>query len=457
MLITLDLKERFSRLAQSDHLSRMSAVLSDLDKSDGYSQQADFETWIAECVSELSEHKLYGAAEQTQALYCVLTAVVGLAELLQALRMGNPFQAFVQQRVEQSIEPVQCHANLDRIQRLFAGLGRFDEAWLAPICFIEPLATVTSKETTARLSLACTYDGIVNPDHMPSLPAQVNQLRTDSGFQHRVSEKFTAPALIQQVCLQVLPRETRAPSLKPVVAQCSFGMLHTNGFKVLEHVQLVDTRQLLFKLDRKQLECSEVDELALRNSWQSNSSLAEPHLILENPLLECTVQLAAAWKRVGQQFQFQVQGDASVAIQSDAIQWHANLIHKGIRMCLAVQPERNASPQWSLSHTLNAGQLPMGTPLLIREYRVPVLVSCIAPLTVGQAVLSTLPGLAGYLQMTLQVQINPDTQCIELVLSLSHSELRCHWQLADPLLGRSSGSWLLLPEARIANWNLTDG
>lgn len=456
-MITLDLKERFSELAQSDHLRRVSAVLVDLDTSHGYSQRADFDTWIAACVSKLSEHGLYGAAEQTQALYCVLTEVCGLTELLQSLHMGNLFQAFVQQCVGQCVDPVQCQASLDRIQHLFAGLGRFDEAWLVPINRIEPLGVVTSKEVSAHLCMACTHDGIVNPDHLPALPAQVNQLRTDSGFQHRVSAKFTPHALIQRVCLQVLPRGATVPSLKPAVAQCSFGMFHSNGFKVLQHVELVDARQLLFKLDRKQLECTHVDEQALQASWQSVSCLTEPQVLLHKPLLECTVQLLAAWKQVGQQFQFQVQGDASVTIQSDAIQWHANLIHKGVHMDLTVQPEQDAHLQWRLSQSLDEGQLPLETPFLIREHRVPLVVSCTAPLRVGQAVLSTPPGLAGYLQITLQAQINPDTHCIELVLSLSHSELRYHWQLADPLLGRSSGSRLLLPPARIADWNLANG
>ena len=88
---------------------------------------------------------------------------------------------------------------------------------------------------------------------------------------------------------------------------------------------------------------------------------------------------------------------------------------------------------------------------------VPVVVNCTTPLAVGQAVLSTPPGVAGYLTIRLQGHVNADTHCVDLELSLSHSELQYHWQFADALLGRSFGSSTLLTQAHIASWNVTHG
>lgn len=457
-MITLDLKERFSALARADHLLRVSATLTDLDISHGYSQQTDFNTRLVACISALADQGLHGATEQTQALYCVLTEACCMTTLLQTLQTNNSFDVCLKQCVEQSPDSQNLQQNLYRIKQIFVGLGRFDEIWLAPLNSTVSLpAAVNSKADPSLLYLACTHDGVLNSDHLPPFSEDINHLCTESGFRHKVSGKFTPSALIQQVCLQALPRCETALSLQAVVAQCSFGEMRHNKFTVAHHVALLDARQLQFKFDRRPLECPASDKQALQSTWQSQRSLSEAQVLVQKSLLDFAMQLTAAWEKVGHKFQFKVQGNASVEIQADAIQWHASLVHKGVRMYLTVQPEQNSQTQWCLSHAWDEGQLSFGEPFLIREHTVPVVVNCTTPLAVGQAVLSTPPGVAGYLTIRLQGHVNADTHCVDLELSLSHSELQYHWQFADALLGRSFGSSTLLTQAHIASWNVTHG
>lgn len=473
-MMTLALKEKFAELAHTDHLHRVRAVLSELDAGYGFSEQPEFEQVLARHVLQLKELGLCSAYQQACVLFCILSGSVEIEALPKTESSAGLHKHCVQQALSNGV----AAGLFEHIHRMFAGIGSINEVWLDPKGESDLLEFVSlSRQFLQTVLVACNQHGpFLNDTELIAgtsnysntkpitesisglLPlSEVNFFRCDSGFQHKLTDKFTPLEMLKQVCGFAIPQDKAVVSLHPIVSRCDLGKLVHNHFERMQQIEVMDARQFIFNLTQHELVLSEHEIHQLQTNWQSPRFLQETQIQVQRPIINCDLQLQAGWVKESKEFNFKIRGHACVEIPSAAFHWYATLVHEDLLVHLSLQPLQNFRMEWDLTQAWKEGGLPVDQPLLLREHKLPIAVSCLSAAGVGQAVLSAPHSLAGHLLLTMLVSLDAKTRRLEFELILSHSVLTCDWQFACPLRGGSKGSWNLLPQAPIARWKLPHG
>ena len=184
-------------------------------------------------------------------------------------------------------------------------------------------------------------------------------------------------------------------------------------------------------------------------------SPAERHLAFNTQPLRSRAAIVAAIRDYV--IAVRLDGDMQVRMSANALVWEANLQHQDVLINLSIQLQQDLAIHWSIKEAIQTGQLSLGAPLLVRQHDAPLLLLVNPVVSVGRPVVNARETIAGYLNLQLHAQINPETRQLGLFLTLSHSGLLGCWQSIDPLVGRRCGVWALGAESTMAQWNLGDG
>ena len=454
-MITLDLKARFEDLAYKDHLYRMQVLLGELDLDQSYSKQADFPQQIADLVETLQSMGIHTAYQQA----CVLLSVFVCGVSLEALPATPELKVI--QCINTALGRGVSRGAYQHLHNALAGVGRIDQAWLD----LQPESdclggnsNVQAKPLVTRL--ACVHEGPVDTamsNELPALATQANFLRMGSGFQHKLFGDFNPLSLLGHVCQSALPADPWVVLPNPLFERCELGVSNQQDFIAVQQIQLLDARHAKVNFTQREFEWTAFAQQDLQASWESSSLFGEAIVRFRKSFLQGDCSCQAGWRASETNPEFCVAGEMQLRIPAASLQWQANVFHVGVFLGLTIQIPREVNVLWSFDDKRPNGQLPIGEPWLIKKELIALDIQVAPVVCVGKPMLNTLGSTVGELQVSLFAKIDPDSHRLDLSLAVSHSELLCRWQTMDPLLGGSSGLWLLAPPAQIAQWDLSDG
>jgi len=453
MMLTLELKAQFEELARHDHLLRMRALLTELDAHQQYSSRADFPDFVRQCVDELGLRGIRSAYQQA----CVIFSA-----------MAGNFNIAVPEDMDAQVLLAHCVSSallagvpggaFHHIHRLVSGVGMFNEAWIHPQAEPDCLDSLSSSSGTITLiDLLCLHEGPANSASLDMIHNQATFLRTTSGFQHKVSVLFPFSRLLLQVCQGALSSDPWCVSPHPVFEYCEIGMGAAHCFAPVQKMRLVDARQAVAAYQKHGLTLLDSARQSLESRWEQCELLRETAFQMNLRAVQADLAFSAGWASHGSGFVFATRGELGVSLSADSIQWQGSLVHEGCLVHLGISLPHDFRMNLSLESDFPMGQLPLGSPLLIRQQDIPLHVQLSSAICVGKPVMNRVNPIVGHLSIRLVACIDPETRQLSLTLHLSHSQLVCEWQAVDALLGCTSGAWCLLPDSPIHTWDLHHG
>ena len=454
MMLTLELKAQFEELSRRDHLLRMQALLTELDAHQQYSTHADFPDIICQWVNDLDMLGIHGAYQQASIIFSAMAGNFGVDSIPE----GMDSQTLLAHCVSKALRASVPNGAFQHIHRVLSGVGVFNEAWILPQAEPDCLESLSSSLTTfTSIDLPCLHEGPANSASLDAIHNQAALLRTVSGFQHKVSAVFPLSLLLSQPCQGALSPDPWCISPHPVFEHCEIGMGAAHGFSPVQKLRLVDVRQASLDYQKRGLELPDSSGKSLESAWKRSGILREATLLLHAPLVQADLSVSAGWESKVGGFVYATQGELRISLSADSIQWQGSLIHEGCLVQLSISLPQDIRLDWALASEFPVGQLPLGVPLLIRQQNIPLHIQLNSATCVGKPILNLANPIAGHLSLRLVAGINPETRCLGLVLEFSHSQRACEWLAADALLGRTSGTWCLLPESPIHTWDLNHG
>lgn len=453
-MITIDLQAHFNSQARVDHLHRMKVLLTALDFERGFSEKPDFIQSISNAVDLLDVQGVTHAYSQACALLSLFAGKVSI----QNTSCEKDPQAWVLRCMQQALSAGVPAGAFHSLFESLSGLGRFDQPWpcaQVQINLMDLLAAVHMNNQPARIQ--CDRTGSVGSDVSIVADELVNLFRTDSGFVHQVFGQFTPDLLIAQVCKDVLPESPLTINVDPVFERCEIGRQNAYGFCSLQRIELIDARIARVDFKQQKLSCSDDEKQRLESAWLESDLLSDFSLHIAKPWLSADLQCCGQWVTDQGVLGFFMRADMQLRAAADGLKWRASLTHNDVPVSLDIQAQRDIHIQWQHSEQKLPGQLPVGEPLWLAEYRVPLYVHVSSVIGVGKPVIRTTNHFAGELVFGLSVLVNPANRQLEVVLTVDHSELVCNWQSVDPLHGWASGCWRLAVPARIMERGLQNG
>jgi hypothetical protein len=453
-LITIDLQARFNVQARAYHLRRMHVLLSSLDLDQSYSLKPDFTESISAAIDLLEAHDVTQAYSQACVLLSLFAGQVSIQGISSEADPQTNVLRSMQQALSAGVSPSAFHCLYESL----AGLGRFDQPWPSgqlQINLIDLLAAVQMGSQPTKIP--CNQTGSLAIGVSTIAGELVNWFRTDSGFVHQVFGQFTPDYLIAQVCKNSLPANDLVIHVDPVFERCEIGRQNTSGFFSLQRMELIDTR--LTQLDFKQLSlsCSPEEKQGLQSRWSDSGVLIEPVVQQSNSWLSTDLNFRAQWTIHEGLIEFVTTADMQLRAAADDFKWQAQLIHNHVPVNLSIQTERDIHVHWQHSEKQLPGLLPLGEPLWLAQYRVPLHVQVCSVVGVGKPLIRAASPLAGELVFSVSAVVNPEDRALEVVLTVDHSELICDWQSVDPVKGWALGCWHLAAPARIMQRGLQHG
>lgn len=457
MMLSLDLKHSFDSLAYSDHVHRIQVLLAELDLKQTYSVNPDYPTTVENTIHGLQAQGIDNAYHQACILFSVLMGGVRLEQMPANLSALDR----VLQCVQKAIHLGAPRGAYEYIHTVLAGTGSCRQAWLS----VEPETNCMDLLShglveNPLVQLMCLHQGFNDQMLGNQLHRDANCFRTQSGFQHKVFGEHSPQSLIAQVCRNALSEDPSVVSLAALVEHCELGMQTPTGFVATQQLQLYDARQVQLNFMQRAFELGAEMQAKAESNWQS---AVQPNLLddssirIASPCLNADLQFCAGWQQGIAGFEFRLDGDMQVRMSANALVWEANLQHQDVLINLSIQLQQDLAIHWSIKEAIQTGQLSLGAPLLVRQHDAPLLLLVNPVVSVGRPVVNARETIAGYLNLKLHAQINPETRQLGLFLTLSHSGLLGCWQSIDPLVGRRCGVWELGAESTMAQWNLGNG
>ncbi|MCZ8016040.1 MAG: hypothetical protein O9274_10115 [Limnobacter sp.] len=455
-MLTLELKAQFEDLATRDHEIRIQSLLTELDTRQKYSAHADFPEVVSSWIEQLNLRGIRSAYHQA----CVLFSLMACDLEFESIPLGQDAQIQVAHCVSSALLAGVPRGAFQHIHRVLSGVGFFNEAWISPEPEHDCLNTLSNPLTNCGpVDVPCShtgYTGSTSPS-LESVHDQATFLRTTSGFQHKISASFPVPRLLSKVCQGALSPDPWCVNPHPVFDQCEIGLGATHGFAPLQKLRLVDARQASLSCQKRGLELPDLVSQLLDSDWKKSGLLRESTLLLEAPVMYADLAFSAGWVSQESSFAYATHGELGLSVSAGGIDWQGSLIHEGCLAQLSICLPQDFRLSWSLEGCFPVGQLPVGSPFLIRQQNIPLHAQLNCAICVGKPVLSLTNPIAGHLSLRLLVTIDPQTRQLGLTLELGHSQLVCEWQAADALLGWTFGEWDLLPESTVHTWDLRHG
>lgn len=457
MMLSLDLKDRFDSLAYSDHVQRIHALLVELDLTQTYSMNPDYPTALERTIQVLQTQGIDNAYHQACMLFGVFQAGLRLEQIPASLHASDRVLHGIQKAIHQGAP----RGAYEHIHAVLAGTGSCRQAWLN----VEPetncldLLSHGSVENPF-VQLMCLHQGLHDQTSGHQFHHDANCFRTQSGFQHKVFGGYSPQSLIAQLCRNTLAEDPRVVSPAALVEQCELGMLTPTGFVSTQQLQLFDARQVQLNFTQRAFELDAAMQAKVESNWQGAvqpDGLDDSSIRIANPCLNADLQFCAGWQKGVAGFEFSLEGDMHVRMPANALVWEANFQHQGVLVNLGIQLPQDLAIHWSIKEAMQVGQLPFGTPLLVRRHDAPLHLLVNSVVCVGKPVVNARESIAGYLNLKLHAQIDPETRQLGLFLTLLHSGLMGCWQSIDPLVGRRCGVWELGAELTMAQWDLSNG
>jgi hypothetical protein len=453
-LITIELQEHFNTQARADHLQRMHMLLTALDLDQGYSQKPDFAETLSALVDQLESLGVTNVYSQACALLSIFAAQLDT----QSAPSGQDPQEWVllcmQQALRAGVSPGSFHGLFEAL----SGLGRFDQPWPCSQTQINLMDLLAAVHMNNRpLQIPCNKQGPVSGGVENIADDLVNMFRTDSGFMHQVFGQFTPDFLIARLCKTALPENPLQINIDPVFERCEIGRQNPSGFFSLQRIELIDTR--LAKIDLKQgnLFFSAEEKQRLRSAWAESTILVDPSVQIPVSWLSTDLNFQAQWAFDRDLLGFFTKSDLRIHAIENSLKWQGNLVHQGAPVSLLIQVQQDIHIHWQHSGIKKPGELPPGEPLWLAEYRVPLHVQLGSAVGVGKSVIQAVSPIAGELVFALSAVVSPVDRILEVVLTVDHCGLSCHWQSVDPVKGGAAGCWQLAPPARMMQRNLGHG
>lgn len=458
MMLTLELKAQFEELARGDHLLRVCALLTELDAHQQYATRAEFPDAIRQWVDELGLRGICSAYQQA----CVIFSAMASDFSIDSLPERMDAQSLLAHCVSNALQAGVPRGAFQHIHRALSCVGAFNAAWVCTEPEQDCLNTLSNQLTIRDpIDVPCAHAGYTggasSSPSFESVHDQATFLRTASGFQHKVSAAFPVPRLLSQVCQSALSTDPWCISPNPVFDQCEIGMGSGNAFVPVHKLRLLDSRQAGVAYQNRGLMLPDSARQRLESRWKQSALLRENAFHLNLRAVQADLAFSARWTNHASGFVFATQGELAVSLSADSIQWQGSLVHEGCLVQLGIALPQDFRMNLSLESDFPVGQLPLGSPLLIRQHDIPLQVQVNSAICVGKPVVNCVNPIAGYLSIRLVACIDPVTRRLGLTLHLSHSQLLCEWWAVDALLGWTSGKWSLLPDSPIQTWDLHDG
>lgn len=453
-MITIELQTGFSLQARADHLKRMNALLTSLDLDQGFSQKADFAQTLSAAVDLLEEQGVTNAYSQG----CVLLSMFAGQVNIKNMSTEHDPQTRVLRSIQQALSAGVSEGAFHCLFESLAGLGRLDQPWPSgqvQINLIDLLSAVHM--SNQPLQIPCSLAGPVATSLKTLDTELVNIFRTDSGFVHQIFGQFTPDFLIAQVCKNSLPENKSTINLEPVFERCEIGRQNASGFFSLQRIELIDARSVQVDFKQRILPCSPKEKQCLQSAWFDSVVLIDPSVELSESWLSTDLNFRAQWAIDQGALAFVTSSDMKLQAVADGLKWQANLVHNNVPVSLCIQAQRDIQIHWQHSEKKLPGQLPLGEPLWLAQYRAPVHVQVSSVVGVGQPLIRAASPLAGELVFSLSVVVDPADRALEVVLTVDHSELVCNWQSVDSIMGWASGTWELAAPSRIMQRVLQNG
>jgi hypothetical protein len=285
----------------------------------------------------------------------------------------------------------------------------------------------------------------------------VNMFRTDSGFMHQVFGQFTPDFLITRLCNTTLPENALQINLDPVFERCEIGRENTSGFFSLQRIELIDTRLAQIHFKQRKLFFTAEEKQRLQSAWVDSTKLVDPFVQIPPSWLSTDLDFRAQWAFEQNLLGFFTQADMHIHVAENGLKWQASLDHQGVPVSLTVQAKQDIHIHWRHTDIKKLGELPLGEPLWLVEYKVPLHVQLGSAVGVGKPVIRATSPIAGELVFGLSTVVNPVDRTLEVILTVDHCGLSCHWQSVDPVKGGATGCWQLSPPAQLMQRNLAHG
>jgi len=453
-LITIELQERFNTQARADHQLRMLTLLKALDLDHRYSQRPDFSDALSDTIDQLESLGITNAYLQA----CALLSIFATPLDTQGASSQEDPQEWVLDCMRQALTAGVAPGAFHCLFEALSGLGRMDQPWPCSQQQINLMDLLAVVHTGHRLlQIPCNTEGAAVAGLEFVSDDLVNMFRTDSGFLHQVFDQFTPDFLIANLCKTALPENALKINLDPVFERAEIGSQNLSGFFPLQRIELIDTRIAKIDFKQRNLCLTAEEKQCLQSAWMKSNKLIDPLVHIPASWLATDFDFRAQWVFEQNLQGFFTKADMHIHMAEKGLKWQANLVHQGVPLTLVIQPQHDIHIHWQYSDIKKPGELPLGEPLWLAEYKVPLHAHLSSAVGVGNPVIRTASPSAGEIIFCLSVVVNPVDRLLEVILTVDHSSLYCHWQSVDPVNGRATGCWQLSQAARMMQRSLERG
>ncbi len=463
-----DLSKAFATQADLDHQARLSHVVAASIQNWPFKGHSDEQSFLQYALVEVNRLGFRGAYAQA----CGVRALIVLNEPVtqadhidlvgQALALGVPASEFV------------------ALHQTFAHLGQAGDVWLEEEAELDALHCLRLRESVFEWQpihgkahamvgpqgsllhlVACDSVGVKGTwvavdEHVSWLRDYPAWCQTRSGALKKISTATDFQQFIATCCKARLPQREWTPTLSAVFEQMCFGgEIHGKFIKQADYA-LFDAR--VFECQQPlALRLSDATVQAQSELWQAVAGIDAFVLKGNTPLIHGALSFNGGWLYQDAKFHFECPGRIELFLPVEQLEFHFNMKIGDVWSQCVARPAAPLKIDCDVDVAVPDGQLQAGKPLWEESRSKPVVVQFMSVLTVGGAVLNADPPVLGELTLKASLNISPQTGELDVLVTLSHSDLVLQSMSVAPALGSVLRSTALCKGGQVQCWSARHG